>query len=97
MATQEIPNLQIPLSKPRHVGYSLSCYRGDSSIYSIPLDASTELLKGLLDRTHVINGEPVTKEQFVAVFPYIVGSIELCWHGDLEFLIEGANLPLDWE
>jgi hypothetical protein len=97
MNTKEIPDGQIPFSKPKHVGYVLSCLREHRAIYSIPLDATTLILKELLGRAYPINAEPLTKPEFVAVFPHIIGSIELCWFDDLEFLIEGTNLPLDWE
>jgi hypothetical protein len=96
MNKQEIPNLQIPFSKPRHVGYCLGCYRDNRVIYSIPLDATTETLLGMIERPNVINGEALTKREFAAVFPHVVGTIELCWHDDLEFVIEGMNLPLAW-
>ncbi len=92
-----IPDLQIPFSKPRHIGYCLSCYRNGRSIYSIPLGASTESLAMTLNRSNIINGDPLTKLEFVAVFPDIIGAIELCWHEDLEFFIEGQNLPPVWE
>lgn len=97
MTTKEIPDLQVSFSKPKHVGYVLSCYREHGTIYSIPLDASIVTLKELLGRAYPINAEPLTKPEFAAVFPHIVGAIELCWHDDLEFLIEGVNLPPDWE
>jgi hypothetical protein len=97
MNTQEIPSLQVPFSKPKHVGYTLCCYRENGPIYSLPIDVPTGLLKELLEREHVINGEPLTKRQFAAVFLHVIGSAELCWHDDLEFLVEGANLPLDWD
>jgi hypothetical protein len=97
MSQKEIPNLQIPFSKPRHVGYCLGCYRDNRLIYSIPLDAGTETLLGMPDRSNVINGDPLTKEEFAALFPHVVGTIELCWHDDLEFLIEGMNLPPTWK
>jgi hypothetical protein len=96
MTASDIPNLQVPFSKPGHVGYCLSCYRADRTIYSIPLDASTDELLEILTRSNVINGEPLTKPEFAAVFPFLVGAAELCWHDDLEFQIVGSNLPLDW-
>lgn len=45
----------------------------------------------------MINGDALTKAEFVAVFPLLVGSNVLCWYDDLEFVIEGQNLPLGWE
>ncbi len=97
MNPKEIPDLQIPFTKPRHVGYCLSCYRNNVPVYSIPVDATTEALLRVLNRPNVISGEALTKAEFASVFPYIVGTIELCWHEDLEFVIEGQNLPSDWE
>ncbi len=96
MTTNRIPDLQIPFSKPKHIGYVLSCYRENAVIYSIPLNVSTVILKKLLGRANLINAEPLTKTEFVAIFPHIIGAIELCWHEDLEFLVEGMNLPPDW-
>lgn len=96
MTANDIPNLQIPFSKPKHVGYSLSCYRGNTILYTLPIEASTEALLKILRRPNVINGQPLTKPQFAAVFSLLVATAELCWHEDLEFHIIGSNLPLDW-
>lgn len=96
MTASDIPNLQVPFSKPRHVGYCLGCYRDDYKIYTLPLDASTGALLKVLTRSNVINGEPLTKPEFAAIFPMLIGAAELCWHDDLEFQIVGSNLPLDW-
>jgi hypothetical protein len=95
MNMQEIPSLQVPFSKPTHVGYTLGCYRDNGKIYSLPLDAASGVLKNLLEREFVISGESLTKLQFVALFRHVIGAAELCWHDDLEFVVEGANLPLD--
>lgn len=96
MTSQETPDLHIPFTKPRHVGYCLCCYRADGPIYSIPLATSTENLLEILKRRNVINGKALTKREFTAVFPHLVGAAELCWRDDLEFVIEGRDLPLGW-
>jgi hypothetical protein len=96
VTARDIPDLQIPFSKPKHVGYCLSCYRGDGKIYSLPIEASTDALLKILTRSNVINSELLTKPEFAAVFPLVVGAAELCWHEDLEFQITGSNLPPDW-
>gem|GEM_PF-1894344 len=96
MAPQNLPDLQIPHSKPEHAGYCLSCYRPEGVVFSIPMDASTSSLSEILGRSSPINGEPLSKAEFVTVFTFVIGAIELCWHDDLEFLIEGMNLPLAW-
>jgi len=92
-----IPDLMIPFGKEKHVGYTLCCYRNLSAIYSIPMEVSTSKLKDVLGRENIISGEPLTKVQFRDAFEFVACSAELCWHSDFEFLIEGANLPPDWE
>jgi hypothetical protein len=87
----------IPFSKPRHVGYSLCCYSAGRHVYSLPIDASTHDLRSKLGREYPINCEPLDVEELKKVFPFVIGSIELSWSENFEFLIQGMNLPLDWE
>lgn len=88
----------IPFGKPRHIGYALACYTGDHChLYSIPIDATTQDLRSELGWQYPINAEPLTLGEFQKVFPFVIGCIELDWSENLEFLIEGMNLPLDWE
>lgn len=87
----------IPFDKPKHIGYSLSCYDGSLEIYSIPLSATTDDLRRVLGRDQPINAEPLTSEEFRKVFAFVPASIVLGWHERYEFLIHGMNLPLDWK
>lgn len=89
--------LMIPFDKPRHVGYCLSCYDQSGPIYSIPIDVTTEVLSRTLDRRSPINSEPLNAEEFRKIFDFVIGSMELSWSDGYEFLIQGMNLPLDWE
>ena len=63
----------------------------------IPLEVSTKKIKEILKREHPISGMPLEKEELKKVYPYVQGYIELCWHDDLEFYLEGMNLPDDWK
>ena len=90
-------NLLIPEEKsPKHVGYCLSCCLNYSPVYSIPLQVTPEKIKKALGRSIPISGEPLTKEQLKAVYAFVDGYIELCWNDDLEFFVNGMNLPDDW-
>jgi hypothetical protein len=92
----DAPDLQIPWGKPFHVGYCLSCHVGTRLIYSIPISATGSDLRRIIPDSKGFIGEPLSKEQFVGVFQFVIGSIALCWNSDFEFVIEGMNLPLDW-
>jgi hypothetical protein len=92
----DAPDLQIPWGKPFHVGYCLSCLIGSRVIHSIPISAKASDLREIIPDPGGFIGESLSKDQFVQVFKFVIGSIALCWNPDFEFVIEGMNLPLDW-
>ena len=60
-----------------HVGYCLSCYGEDSYVFSAPLSATREDARKMLDRKHMINGEPLTEAQVKALRPFLIGEVEI--------------------
>ena len=98
LRSKKMPNRLSPFDKhPVHIGYCLSCYKTGGPVYTIPLDVTTKEIKEILKREHPISGMPLEKEELKKVYPYVQESIEICWHDDLEFYLEGMNLPGDWE
>ena len=82
--------------EPKHVGYCLSCYKIGGPVYTIPVEVTTKEIKEVLARDHPINGMPLEQEELKKIYPYVQGYIEICWHDDLQFFLEGMNLPDDW-
>lgn len=78
-----------------HIGYCLTCYGDESHVFSAPISATRDDARTVLDRTHLINGAPLTEDQVKALREYLIGEVEIGWDKNLEFFLEGHNLPED--
>ena len=77
-----------------HIGYTLSCYGQNSHIYSTPITAARDEVRAVLKgRRFLINGDPLTEDEFRALAQFASKDIELGWDPNLEYLLEGMNLP----
>jgi len=77
-----------------HIGYILSCYAENSHVYSIPISVSRDEARKILPkRKYIIDGNPLTKEEFGKLSPFLAEGVELGWHEAFEHVIEGLNLP----
>jgi len=76
-----------------HVGYCISCYSEDSYVFSAPISASRDEARPLLNRKSMINGEPLTQNELIALRPYLLYEVEVGWDKNLNFYLEGSNLP----
>jgi hypothetical protein len=45
----------------------------------------------MLKRAHVINGDPLTKNEVSLLKEFVMGEVEIGWDENLEFFIEGRN------
>ena len=41
----------------------------------------------------MINGEPLTQNELIALRPYLLYEVEVGWDKNLNFYLEGSNLP----
>ena len=78
--------------KPIHVGYCISCYGDDSYVFSAPISVSRDEARALLNRKWMINGEPLTQNELIALRPYLLYEVEVGWDENLNFYLEGSNL-----
>ena len=76
-----------------YIGYTLSCYSDKNYFYSGPFNLPESLLKKELNRKFIINGEPLTKTEFIKLSQHIVEAAEIVWSAELEFYVEGSNFP----
>lgn len=87
----------LPFHLPEHVGYCISCYDAEGPLFSIPISVSTAQLRQTLGKQWPIDATPLTREELEAVYLFVTGYISLGWREELEYYIEGNNLPLGWE
>ena len=73
------------------IQYTIGCYAESSYYYSVPIRASTEWLQKTLKRKEVINGEPLTKDQFFTLRKRLHWTIEIGWIEDLEYFVEATS------
>ncbi len=78
-----------------HVGYCLSCYGENSYVFSAPLSTTRDEARKVLERKHLINGDPLTEAQVRALREHALGEVEIGWDENLSFFFEGRNLPED--
>lgn len=76
-----------------HTGYCISCYGEESCLFSAPISAKRYDLQKVLAREFLINGEPLTQDEVIALRSYTIGEIEIGWGQNLSFYLEGYNLP----
>jgi len=70
--------------------YIIGCYTKDRFLYSLPIRASNEWLRKTLRRKCVINAQPLTKSQFVALQKRLHWTIEIAWYADFEYFVEAV-------
>jgi len=71
--------------------YVISCYAPKSSLYSVPIRASTDWLKKALARQDVINGEPLTQSEFRLLKTRLDWRIEITWHPRFRYFVEAVS------
>ena len=76
------------VSKPQYV---ISCYTTNSALYHVPIRASTDWLKNVLERDDVIDGVPLTKSQFTLLKSRLDWRIEITWHSHYQYFVESVS------
>lgn len=86
--------LRCQISKEEmHVGYRLSCYSPTGYFFGVPLFLTRGEARNVLKREAPISGEPLTFSQLKALQAHLVPNVEIAWHDDFEYYLEGENLP----
>lgn len=85
-----------------HIGYCNSCYGREKPTYvfSAPISLTRESLLKILNRENMINGEPLSENEFWNMRNHVIGDVEIGCDGRLDCFLEGHNLPeecSDWE
>ena len=73
-------------------GYCLSCYAPGGYLFSVPLRASTAWLKKVLCHQDLIDATPLRRAQFEVLSRRVPQPIEVGWHGDFTYYIEGYQI-----
>ena len=76
-----------------YMGYNISCYNDDGYFYTIPINHIESYLKEFLKKDFLIDGEPLTEDQFKYIQNYIVEGAEITWNKNFKYYIEGKDLP----
>ena len=76
-----------------YMGYTISCYNDNGYFYAIPINHIESYLKEALKRDYIINGDPLTKDEFDYLSKYLVEGAEITWNENFEYYVEGTNLP----
>jgi hypothetical protein len=69
--------------------YYLSCYTRKLALFSVPLLIDDEKLKHILLRGDFpVNGEPLTKNEFIVLRNNLINNIEIGWHPKFNYYLE---------
>jgi hypothetical protein len=73
----------------KFAGYCMSCYTGDEFVFSVLLRTNVAWLRKALKRkTHVINGEALTKRQFDSIRGKFIAGTEAPYQPNMEYFIQ---------
>ncbi len=72
--------------------FVLSCYGEGVALVSVPLETSERRVQEVLGRgEYPINGEPLTKAEFLELRKDTVEGVEIGWRPGFEYFLEGRN------